>query len=143
MKLKAYFLLAALWIAPALAMEEHLPAETIVNHPKFLAAKQAFEEIGGVIEIQERNICIRLAFEPNISTHIPYDDLLWKRLERYVIHDRRRWLWRTLPNSLQGLCILRLAKKYSKKNSEFMAKVATLPEDIKEQILFLVNNNSD
>jgi len=135
MKFKLFFLFLMSCFMPAFGMEEQLNAEEIITHPRFIEIKTDFEEIGGMIKVHDKCISIRIAVAPYQHTSIPSNDLFLGRLEKEVGYYRKLWWHLNLPNSLKGLCILNLGKRYKRGEEGVIESVNQLPEELKELVL--------
>jgi len=135
MKFKLLFFCLMLWFIPAFGME--LTAEEIITHPRFIEIKTEFEEIGGVIDVitVHRQIRVKIAIAPNQFSSIPCNDLFLGRLEKDVGYYRKLWWRLNLPNSLKGLCILNLGKRYIRGEEGVIESVNQLPEELRELVL--------
>jgi len=144
MKFKLFFLFLMSCFMPALGMEEHLNAETIVNHPKFIIAKQAFEKVGGSIAIWPNKILIKVKL-PSCwkGQYFDFNALnFWQKLDKFY-HECV--IWKTHPSeylvslqeSLEGRCILNIAKRYQMGDELAIAKFNELPESAKALVLKL------
>jgi len=144
MKFKLFIFGLLLWTTSGLGMEEKLRAETIVNHPKFIIAKQEFEKLGGSIKIWPDRVWLEVKQASGTTGRALYFAApnFWEEIAEFyqggVAWRTHHWeLVKTLPKSLHGLCILNVAKRYQDGEQLAMESFSQLPEDSQELVLKL------
>lgn len=146
MKVKIFFLTCLAWLVPLLGMEEQqnvvVPAQIVINDPRFLSTKAKFEAVDAKVEISGNSIWIdHDVWHPygcsisRLPNCVDTFEKVYVKLCRKIREDQIFLLKYRARYSLQGLSILKIAQECKKGNKQFLNGIAALPKDLRNTIL--------
>lgn len=132
------FLATLIWALPGLGMEL-LPVDAIARDPKYQECEQKLTKEGWKFKIKEGSIQLwapqdAIAWEVKGKS---VKDALESMEQKYIYYSlikQHALLNETVDSTLQGLCILVIAREYKNKNEKMIEAVSFLREDLAVEI---------